>query len=169
MQIDAVARNFIANDGELQRLVRAFAQNRDVDGGAFRPLQQVGHIAGGHVVGGLAIDRGNDVARADAGAVRRSSDEGRDDNDLIIARADRHADAVIFAALIFAQQGIGFGIEEIRVRVEHMQHARDGAVVDGLVRIHRFGVVLLDDVVHRGELAQAVADVWSHRPGRPKD
>ena len=63
VQIDAVARNFVAHHGELQRLVRAFAQNGDVDGGAFGSLEQVGYVAGAHVVGGLAIDGDDDVAR----------------------------------------------------------------------------------------------------------
>ena len=40
-----------------------------------------------------------------------------------------------------------------------MQHARDGAVVDGLVGIHRLGVVLLNDRVDVGELLEAVLDV----------
>ena len=159
MQIDAVARNLVADDGELKRLVGAFAQNGDVDRGSFGPFEQVRDIAGGHVVGGLAIDGDDDVARTDAGAVGGGSDERRDDDDLVVARTDGHTHAVIFAALIFAQQGIGLGIKEIGVRIEHVQHARDGAVVDGLVRIYRLGVVLFHHVVNSGELVQAVADV----------
>ena len=62
-------------------------------------------------------------------------------------------------ALLFAQHRIRLGIEEVRVRVERVQHARDGAVIDGLVRVHRLGIVLLDDVVHLGKGVQVVAHI----------
>src|SRR6202011_2158817 len=42
---------------------------------------------------------------------------------------------------------------------ELMQHARDGAVINCLVGIHRVGIVLLDRFIHLGELLQAVADI----------
>ena len=159
VQVHAVARDFVAHHAELQRLFRAFAQDGDAHRGALGALQHVGHFAGGQVVGGLAVHGDDHVAWADAGAVRRRAHEGRDHDDLIIARAHRHAHAVILAALLFAQQGIGLGIEEVGVRIEHAQHAGNGAVVDGLVRVHWLGVVLLHDVVNLGEGAQAVAHI----------
>src|SRR5690242_2421284 len=159
MQIDAVARNLVADDRELQRFVGAFAQNSDVNRGAFRSFEQVGDIAGAHVVSRLAIDGGNDVAWPDAGAISRSANKGCDDDDLIVARPNRHADAVIFAALIFAQQRISFWIKEIRVRIKHVQHARYGAVINGFVGVYRFGVVLFDHIINSRELAQAIAHV----------
>ena len=159
VQVHAVTRNLIAHHCELQRLVRPFAQNRDVDRGSLGPLQQVGHIARAHVVGGLAVHGGDDVARPDAGAIRGRSHKRRNHDHFVVARPHRHSHAVIFPALIFAQQGIRLGIEEIRVRIEHVQHARNGPVVDGLVGVHRLGIVLLHHVIHRGELPQAVADV----------
>src|SRR4029077_19932808 len=102
MQVHAVARNLVADDGEFERFVGAFAQHRDADGGTFRSLKQIGNVGGAHVVGGLAIDGGNNVARPDAGAIGRGADEGSDDDNLIIARADCHAHAVILATLFFA-------------------------------------------------------------------
>jgi len=74
----------------------------------------------------------------------------------IVARTNRHAHAVVLAALIFAQQRIRLRIKEIRVRIEHMQHARNGPVVNRLVGIHRLGIILLDQAVDVGKLAQAV-------------
>ena len=85
--------------------------------------------------------------------------EGKDHDHFIVARSHRHAHAVVLAALVLAHQGVRFGIEEIRVRIERVQHARDGAVIDGLVRVDRLGVVLLDDGVDVSELLQAVFDV----------
>jgi hypothetical protein len=158
VQIHAVARDFVTNHGEFERLVNAFTQHGDVNRGALRPLQQVSHIGGAHVIGGLAIDCNNDVTGADTRAIGRSADKGRDHDDLIIARTDRHAHAVVLAALIFAKQRISFGIEEIGVRIEHVQHSGYGAVVDCLVRIHRLSVVLLNDCIDIGELPQTVAN-----------
>ncbi len=66
------------------------------------------------------------------------------------------------AALVFAQAGVGLGIVEVRVRVEDLQHAGDGAVVDGVVGLvagDGLGVVLLDQRVDVGEGLQAVAEL----------
>src|SRR6202142_4670285 len=159
MEVHAVARNFVTYDSEFQRLVRAFTQNRNVNGGAFGAFQQVGDVARGHVVSRLAVNRADDVAGMNAGAIRWSTSERRNDDDAIIPRPYRHTHAVIFSALIFAQQRVRLGIEEIRVRIQHMQHAGDGAVVNRLVRIHRLGIILLDYVIDLGELLQALGDI----------
>ena len=45
------------------------------------------------------------------------------------------------------------------MRIEHAQHAGDGAVVDGLIGIERLGVVLLHHLVYLGEVAEAVIHV----------
>ena len=103
MQIDAVPRNLVAHHGKLKRLVRAFAQNRDVNGRALRPLQQVSHIARCHVVSRLAIHRRDNVPRVYAGPVSWSSREWRNNDDLIVPRPHRHSHAVVFAALVLAQ------------------------------------------------------------------
>ncbi len=61
---------------------------------------------------------------------------------------DGHADAVVLAVLVLAHLGEGLGVVEVGVGVEDVEHARDGAVVDGLVGLvggHRLGVVLLDE------------------------
>ncbi len=87
---------------------------------------------------------------------------GRDDVDLVVLLLDHHADAVVVAALIFAQVGVGLGIVEVRVRVEHLQHAGNGAVVDGVVGLvagDGLGVVLLDERVDVGEGLEAVAEL----------
>ena len=86
--------------------------------------------------------------------VGRSAGEGINHDHLIVARTDGHAHAVILAALVFAHQRIGFRIEEIRVRIEGVQHTGDRAVIDGLVRIQLFQAVLdLGVAGHRRLLA----------------
>ncbi len=166
VDVHAVARDFRALHGELHRMINAVAQDGDVDRGALRSFEQVGHFAHAEVVGGLAVYGDNHVTRAQPGLVSGRADERRHHDDLIVARTDRHPDAVIQPALIFAQQRIGFGIEEVRVRIEHAQHAGNRAVVDRFIGVHRLGVVLLHQVVDLRELAQAVADFHVARSGR---
>src|SRR5207302_610614 len=121
------------------------------------------NVGGVHVVGGLAIDGDDDVTRPNTCAVGRSADEGGDNDDFVITWTYLHAYAVVFAALLFAQGRVGLGIKEIRVRIEDMQHARDSAVIDGLIRIYRLGIVLLDQVIDGGKIAQTVANVIAVR------
>jgi hypothetical protein len=72
---------------------------------------------------------------------------------VVFAGSDYHADAVILAALVFAQESELARVKEIGVRVEHTEHAGDGALVDGLVGVDRLGVVGLDDGKDAGEVA----------------
>ena len=164
VNIHAVAGNLIAHHGESERRLRALAQHGDVHSGALGAFQQFSHVGSGHVVGGLAIHRDDDVAGTNAGAVSRAADKGCDDDDFVIARTHFHAHTVIFATLLFSQRGVGLGIEEIGVRIEHPQHAGNGAVVDRLAGIHRLGVILLHQLVDLREIAQAVVEVAD--PGR---
>src|SRR5581483_3548550 len=112
-----------------------------------------------HVVGGLTINRNDDVSRMDPRAISRRPGKRGNHDDLVVTRTHGHAYSVILTALIFTKQGIRLGVEEIRVRVEHMQHARNGAVVNGLIWVHRLGVILFNDVINFGELLEAGTDV----------
>src|SRR5580704_334700 len=144
VQVDAIARDLIANHGKLKRLLGALAQDGDVDGGALGAFEQIGYVTGAHVVGGLSVNRDDDVSGTNASPIRGRSRERGDDDDLVVAWADGHADAVVFAALVFAQKRVGFRIKEIRVRIEHVEHARNGSVINGFIGVYGLGVVLLD-------------------------
>ena len=130
--------------------------------GAF---EEGGDGGGVHAVGGFAVDGEDHVAGPDAGLEGGSAFKGIEDDDLGLAvggglRLDGHADAVVLAVLVFAHLGVGLGVVEVGVRVEDVQHARDGAVVDGLVGlvgVHGLGVVLLDERVDVGEGVERVA------------
>ena len=159
MHIDAVARNLIAHQRELHRLLHAFARNADVYRRSLRSLQQVGHVRRAHIFGRFPVDRDDHVARMNAGLVGGRSGKRKNHDHFIIARTNGHTHAVIFAALVFAHQRVRLGIEEIRVRIERVQHARNRPVVDGLIRVHRFGVVVLNQRIDVGELLQAVLNV----------
>src|SRR5579872_797783 len=53
VQIHAVAGNLRASYGEVERLVRAFTQNTNVNGGAAGTFEQVSNVTRVHVVGGF--------------------------------------------------------------------------------------------------------------------
>src|SRR5215470_9423337 len=155
-EVNAVARNLVAHQAELHGLVDAFTQDRDMNSRALGSFEQVGDIRGAHVVGSPAIDGYDHVAGMDPSLVCGRADKRENDDDLVVARTDRHAHAVVLAALLFTQQRIGFRIEEIRVRIERVQHARNCAVIDGFVRIYGLGVVVLNHLINLGELLKAI-------------
>src|SRR5262245_55545910 len=103
VQVNAVTWNFVTNDGKLDWLFCAFPQNCNVNCSALGPLEQIGNVAGCHVVGRLAIDGDDDVTRMNACTIGRSANEWRNDDDFVIARSDGHTHAVILSALIFLQ------------------------------------------------------------------
>ena len=126
------------------------------------PFEHGGDGGGVHAFGGLAVDGEDDVAGPDAGFVGRAClQRGRGRRSWFVRlRLDRHADAVVLAVLVFAHLREGLGVVEVGVGIEHVEHAGDGAVVDGLVDlvgVEVLGVVLLDDGVDIGEGVQGVA------------
>src|SRR5579859_2568647 len=166
VNVDAVTRNFVAHERELHRLLHGFTRDADVNRGALGSLQQVGDVAGAHVFGGFAVDGDDYVTRMNAGLVSGRADERENHDDFVVARADGHTYAVVLATLVFAHERVRLGIKEIGVRIERVQHAWDGAVVYGLVGVHRFGIVLLNQGVHVSELFQAVLDFGIAGHGR---
>src|SRR5262249_18552653 len=156
--IDAVTRNFVTHDVEFEWLLRAFSDDRNADVRPFRSLEQIGNFARAHVVSWFAVDRDDHVARTNAGFVSWRSHEGRHHDHLVIPRPDLHADPVVLSALIFAQKRVLLRVKEIRVRIEHSQHAGNRSIVYNLVRFHRLGIILLDETVNLRELSQVIAD-----------
>ena len=157
-KVDAVAGYFVANDSKFEWLVGAFTDDRDVDCGSFCTLEQVGYVAGRHVVGGFTVNCGDHITGSNAGFVCRSANERSDNDDLIIPRTYRHTHAVVLAALIFAQKCVLFWIEKVGMGIQDPQHSWDSAVIDRLIRVHRLGVILLDEVINLGEFTQIVAN-----------
>src|SRR6266700_801878 len=159
LEVHTVARDLIPDNVKFKRLVRGLPQNGDMHVRAFGALEHVGHVTHAQIVGGLAVDGNDYVSGAQTGFVGRSAGERSHNNDLVIAWRNLHAHAVILAALLFAHQRVRLGIKEIRVRIEDVKHARDGAVVYGFVSVDRFGVILLHQAIDLGELTQTVTDV----------
>ena len=120
--------DFVALDVHVDQLVVAGTADRDVDLRALRSLQLLGGLFRRPVLGVLALDARDDVAAADAGAVRRRALEQRHDGDVAVDRLDREADAVVLALLPLAHLRVLLGVEEAGVRVEGLEHAADGVV-----------------------------------------
>src|SRR5208283_2935249 len=140
--VHGMAGDFVASEGD-----------DDLYDGALGALEHVGDFAGGEAVGGLGVHLDDDIAGAQAGVIGGRADVGRNDDGVVIAGSDDHAHAIIFAVLVFLEESELVGIEENGVGVEHTKHARNGTLVDGLVRVHGLGVVVLNDGKNRGEVA----------------
>src|SRR5215472_16244412 len=88
VHVNAVTGNLVTNHIEVDRLLGAFTQNRDLDRRALGSLEQLSYVGRAHVVGRLAIDSDNHVARPDPSAVRRRTRKRSDHDDLVIARTN---------------------------------------------------------------------------------
>ena len=78
---------------------------------------------------------------------------------MIPAGNDRHAHTVVSAADFLAILGPLARIEEIGVRIELAQHARDGAFVYDFVDVHLLRVIGLNGVQHFGEISHRVLGI----------
>ena len=133
---------------------------------ALRPFQQIGNFRRRQTVSRFAVHFQNHVGGFQSRSKRRRPHHRRKHFSFILVHAvgrDGHADAVIFAALIFAQQRIGLGVEKCGMRVKHPQHAGNRAFVERLVGVHRHGVILLHHRQDVGELAYGVLQLIGAR------
>src|SRR5437868_3006823 len=96
--------NFVARHGEDERLVVAFTGDGNFYDGALGAFQHVGYIAGGQAVGGLVINLDDDVAGTNTGVVSRCANVRSHHYSVVLAGSNDHTDAVVLAALIFAQE-----------------------------------------------------------------
>jgi hypothetical protein len=86
---------------------------------------------------------------------------------VVLTGSDDHANAVVLAALIFAEESELAGVEEIRMRVEHAEHTGDSALVDGLVDVDGLGVVGLHDIQNAGKVADRGLEIVRRSCGGP--
>src|SRR5258707_8726475 len=154
-----MAGDFVARDGEDERLGIAFAGNGDLYDRALGTLEHVRDVARGEAVGGLIIDLDDYIARANAGIVGWRTDVGSHDHGVVLARGNDHANAVVLAALVFAEKSELAGVKEIRVGVEHAQHTGDGALVDNFVDVDWLGVIGLNHVQNARKVAHGGLEI----------
>ncbi len=150
--VHGMARNLVARHGEDELFRIAFARNHNLDNRALRSLQHIRHFGGGHAVRGFVIHFDNHVTRPDSCVISRRARIRRHHYGVILSGCDDHSHAVVLSALIFTQEGKLLGIEKAGVRVEHAQHARNGALIDGLVHIDRIGIIVLHYVQNPGKV-----------------
>src|SRR6185437_14200465 len=108
----------------------------------------------------LTIDETDHVAAAESGVKRgRTGDRAVDDHPVVVVRPDFHTNAVVLAALAAHHFTVVVGVDKVGVRVQGVQHLRDGALVDGFVGGNGVGVILLDQSVNRGDRFDVGGDV----------
>ena len=146
---------------------RAFALHGDPHLGALGAAQHVGDVGGIHAGGVLAVHRRDDVAAAQIGIPGgRAGERLHDHHPVAGIHADHHADAEILGALPALHLAVFGGIDEIGVRVERAQHARNGALVEGLFRRDRVGEILFDQRVGLGHRVHGLGQIIGRRCGR---
>ena len=158
-----MTRNLIPCDGEQDGFGVAFTAYRNAHDGAFGAFEQISDFSRAESVGGLVVHFCDHVARADAGLVRRRAYKGRQNDRAAFARRNGHAHAVIFAALLFAQQRELARIEKVGVWIQDSQHPGDCALVEGVVGVNRHGVILLDEGQHSGEVPDSFLKIAGAR------
>src|SRR5260370_39216741 len=94
-----MAGNFVAGDGEHQRLRVSFTRNSDLDDGALGTLEHVGDIAGGQTIGGLVVHLHDDVAGTSDGVVGGRARVRRQNSEWAADRAAVMYDGPAAAAL----------------------------------------------------------------------
>jgi hypothetical protein len=150
--VHGMPRNLVTGHGKYELFGIAFARNRNLDDRALRALQHVRHFSGGHAIRGFVIHFDNHVAWPDSCVISRGACIRRHHHRVVVSRRYDHTDAVVFSALVFTQQGKLLGVEKAGVGVEHAQHARNGALIDGLVHIDRIGIIVLHHVQNPREV-----------------
>src|ERR1019366_3284681 len=81
-----------------------------------------------------SVHRDDHVAAAQVGAPCRRTGEGLHGDHLGAVHANQHADAEILRALLALHVLVFGGVEEVGMRIERAQHARNRALVDRLLR-----------------------------------
>ena len=135
--VHGVTWNFVACNRKNEWIGVSFARNRNLDDRALGALQHVGDIAGRQAFGRLLVNLDDHIAWPNSRVVGGRAHVRRHHHRVVLAGRNHHADAVILAALVFPQERKLPRIKEIRVRIEHAQHARDGPLVDRLIDVHR--------------------------------
>ena len=112
-------------------LAGAFPPHGDTHLAALWPSEQIGYRARVHAGGVMPVHGGNGVAAAQIGFPRGRTGEGFHHHNLSAFRANQHSHAEILRMLFPLHVAELGGVEEARMRVQGVQHARNGALIDG--------------------------------------
>ena len=131
----------------------ALALDGQLDLGVGRAAQLVHRLLQGQALDGLAVHRGDQVARLDAGARGGGAVDRRDDLQQPALAGDRHAEAAEMALRLELHLMPLLGIHVAAMRIEAGQHAVQ-RVMDqraGLDRIDIVGAHALQHLAEQGE------------------
>ena len=148
----------VALDVQIDEPRRARAPDRDVHLGALLAAQRPHRLVARPAVRVLALDPRDDVAPAQALLVGGRALEQAHHGDVAVDDDDADAEAVVVPFLPLAHLRVGPRVHEVRVRIQRLQHAVDGAVHQP-GGVHRLGVVVLDGSERGGEDAVLLADL----------
>ena len=119
-------------------------------------------------LGRVVVDRGDDVARADAGLRRRRVVDRGDDLDEPVFLGHLDAEAAELALRLDLHVLEGLGVHVARVRVERGEHAVDGGF-DQLGFVRLLDIVVADLVEHVAEQVELAVGVGGRRIGGGTD
>ena len=145
---NAQERDLLAGDGQVERLLGAFAHEGDGDLGPLFAAELLHGVVARDRHGRLAVDARDDVAGEDAQAIGRAALDRRDDDDVVALLLDLHAHAEILARVVLAHPGEARGVEEIGVGIEGVQRPLDRGHGQGLL-LERLVVALFEEAGDR--------------------
>ena len=160
--LHALDDDFLARQREGQRGVELLAGNGKDDLRSRFAAHFLYRVGERHAAGCDVVDLDDQVARLDPGAERRRVFDRRDHFDDAVFDADFDAEPAESALGRHLQLAESLGVEEVRVRVEPVDHAVDG-FADQLVVGNRLDVIALDPAEDRGEELQIV--IRDRQPG----
>src|SRR5438128_12433772 len=109
--VETAARNRIARNGEIQRVIRTLAADRNLDHRALGPLEHFSHAVGSQPLGRLGIDFQDDVPRTEPGVKGGRAGYRQQEDGFELARFAgpvlyRHADAEVLAIMVMEEGGM---------------------------------------------------------------
>jgi hypothetical protein len=140
MEADRLDLDDFALDRNVDRLVRALALDLQLGAGVDRSLHLVDRLLQGQALNGVAVDRGDEIARQDAGLRRRRAVHRRDHLHQAVFHRDLDPEPTELAMGGLLHVFPGRLIHVARMRIKRGDHAIDGA-------LDQFGVVGLLDII----------------------
>jgi len=120
--------NLVSDDRKIDQLIEAAALQRNANRRALRPAKLSHRIVAGPALRLFAFDLPDDVAAPQALLICGRAFKQRHDGDFAIDDGDRDAETVVPPLLTFAHLCVGARVHETGVRIQRLEHPRDGAV-----------------------------------------
>ena len=159
-EFDALDRDLVASDVEVDRLLVAFPHDGHRHLGPSRAAHHAHGLA--QVAGQVPVHLDDAVAGLEAGLVRRGVLDRRNDRDEPVLHRDVDADAGELALGVDLQVLEGVGRQQRGVRVEPLEHPVDG-LLDQVLGIDFVDVLFLDQLDYVREHLELLVEVFLAR------